>query len=768
MRAPCLFFVLGIGLAPPGTAAAAEQVVLPLTLNEEPKGDVLVLVEGNDLLLRVRDLAGAGVTGFAGRRETRDGEVWVSLGSLAPAVSFRLDLEKVALTVTVPPDWLGGHVLDASAGRPADLVFASSTSLFVNYAASVQDLKTWNGFGEAGLSIGGNLAYGAVSRTPDGGVVRGLTNITRDDRERLRRYVLGDSYASAGGLGGALFLGGISVSRSFDLDPYFSRYPSFALSGAATTPSTVDVYVNGNIVKRQEVGPGTFQITNLLLPTGSGTTRVVVRDAFGQEREITSGFYASTAVLGQGLSEYTYNLGFRRDNLSTASWDYGSLSFLGRHRYGISDSFTGETRLEADNHLVSGGPGFAWRLPVGEIEGYVAVSRDEGQNGAAASLAYRYIGRPVNWGLALRTLSPYYAILGLSASQDRPRWDGNAFVGIQLGRFANVTVQYTGTVPRDAPSQSRLSVSNSTGVSRNLSLLASYTRVFHGPTAGNEAFVGLSCYLGSNTTALASYSHQEGQNTGSLDVQRSLPVGTGFGYRFGAAVGDGSGQANGQVQYNAPFGHYEASVARSGGTTSSTLGASGGIVALGGTVLPTRPVQESFALLRVPGVAGVHGYASNQEIGTTDSRGDLLIPSLIPYYGNRIGIADRDVPMDYAIDAVEKTVATPLRGGAVVAFPVRRVTIVTGRVVLAEAGREIVPAYGELTVTGPDGKPLVSPVGSDGGFYLENLPPGRHPAAVEFKGTICRFTLVIPVSASPFINLGTVRCAVSPEGGKDP
>lgn len=757
-----------MALTPRWSAAAPERVVLPLTLNEEPKGDVLALVEGNDVLLRVRDLAGAGVTGFTGRRETRDGEEWVSLGSLAPAVSFRLDLETVALAVTVPPGWLGRHVLDASVGRPADIVFASDTSLFLNYAVNEQDFKTWNGFGEAGLNLGGYLAYAAVSRTSDGGVVRGLTNITYDDRERLRRYILGDSYASAGGLGGALFLGGISVSRSFDLDPYFSRYPSFALSGAAMTPSTVDVYVNGNIVKRQEVGPGLFQISNLLLPAGSDTTRVVVRDAFGQEREITSGFYASTAVLAKGLSEYTYNLGFERDNLATESWDYGSLSFLGRHRYGFSDSFTGEMRLEADDHLVSGGPGFAWRLPMGELEGYLAVSRDGDQSGAAASLAYRYIGRPMNWGLALRALSPHYAVLGTTADQDRSLWDGSAFIGIQLGRFASVTVQYEGTVPRDAPSSGRLSISNSSGLTRNLSLLVSYARVFHGPTAGNEAFVGLSCFLGNNTTALASYNHQEGQNTGSLDVQRSLPVGTGYGYRFSGTVGDGSGQANGQVQYNAPFGHYEASMTQGGGTTTSTLSASGGIVALGGTVLLTRPVDDSFALLRVPGVAGVRGYASNQEIGTTDSRGDLLIPNLIPYYGNRIGIADRDVPMDYEIDAVERTVATPLRGGAVVTFPVRRVTSVTGRVVVADAGREIVPAYGELTATGPDGKAQVSPIGGDGGFYLENLPPGRYPAVVEQKETVCRFTLVVPAFTSAFVNLGTVRCPVSPKDAKNP
>ncbi len=768
MRALCLFLALALTLSAAGAAAPFQRAVVPLSVNTVPKGDVQAILVGDDVLLQVRDLSAAGVSGFAGRREARDGEEWVSLASLAPNASYRLDLESVTLSVTVPPTWLAGQTLDLSMPRPIGLVYVSSPSLFANYAVNVTDLKTWNAFGEAGLSLGGDLFYSAVLRADDGSVVRGLTNVTHDDRSRLVRWVAGDSFAAAGGLGGAVFLAGLSVSRSFDLDPYFSRYPSFALTGAATTPSTVDVYVNGNIVKREAIGPGTFQLSNILLPAGSGTTRVVVRDVFGQEREITSGFYASSAVLAKGLSEFTYNLGFRRDNLSTESWDYGPLSFLGRHRYGFSDALTAELRLEAGKSLVSGGPGFAWRLPVGEIEGSLAASREGGQTGGAASVSYRYVGQPVNYGIFARALSPHYAALGLSADQDRPRWDGNAFVGIQLGRLASLTVQYTGTIPRDAPSSQRASLSSSSSLTRDLSLFLSFARVFQGSTQGNEAFVGLSYFLGRNTTALASYSHQDGQNTGSIDVQKSLPVGTGYGYRFNGTAGDGPGSASGLVQYNAAFGHYEASVLRLGGETTSTLSASGGIVALGGTVLPTRPVVGSFALIRVPGVSGVHGSASNQDVGTTNGSGDLLIPSLIPYYGNRIGISDRDVPIDYEIGSVERTVATPYRGGAVVEFPVKRVTTVTGRVLIVEAGTEKAPAYGELTVTGPAGVPQTSPLGGDGGFYLENLSPGRYPAAVEHKEAVCRFTLVVPMSSSPFVNLGTLRCEAPKESGKNP
>jgi outer membrane usher protein len=768
VRALCLLLALALTLTASGAASPFQRAVVPLSVNTVPKGDVLAVLAGDDVLLKVRDLTAAGVSGFAGRRESRNGEEWISLTSLAPALSYRLDPETVTLSITVPPAWLEGQVLDLSVTPPLGIVYLSSPSLFANYAVNVMDVKTWNAFGEAGLSLGGNLFYSAVMRSNDGGVVRGLTNVTQDDRARLVRWIAGDAFAASGGLGGSLFLAGLSVSRNFDLDPYFVRYPSFALSGATTTPSTVDVYVNGNIVKRETIGPGTFQLSNILLPAGNGTTRVVVRDVFGQEREMTSGFYASTAVLAKGLSEFTYNLGFRRDNFSTESWDYGSLSFLGRHRYGFTDSLTAELHLEADDHLVSGGPGFAWRLPVGEIEAYVAASRQGGQTGGAASLAYRWIGRPVNYGVFARTLSPHYAALGLSAEQDRPRWDGSAFVGIQLGRLASLTLQYSGTIPRDAPSSQRASLSNSSSLTRDLTLFFSFARVFQGSKQGNEAFVGLSYFLGNNTTALASYSYQDGQNTGSIDVQKSLPVGTGYGYRVNATAGDGPGSASGLVQYNAAFGRYEASVLRVGGETSSTLSASGGIAALGGTVLPTRPVVDSFALIRVPGLSDVHGTASNQDVGTTNGSGDLLIPSLIPYYGNRIGIADRDVPVNYEIGAVERTVATPYRGGAVVEFPVKRVTTLTGRLLVVDEGTERAPAYGELTVTGPGGVPQSSPVGGDGSFYLENLPSGQYSAAVEQKETVCKFMLVVPASTSAFINLGTVRCAAPKESGKNP
>jgi len=753
-------FALSILFSPAGLAAEpAQRAVLPVTVNGVEKGDFVALLSEGDVLLRVADLQAAGVHGFAGRRETVEGQALVSLASLAPEVRFTLDSETLVLGVTVPPEWLGTTVVNLGLGRPAGVTYSTETSAFLNYALNWHDFKTFDAFGEAGLSLGGNLLTTSFTRAANSSFVRGLTSYVVDDLPRLRRWVAGDSVAAAGGLGGSVFLGGLSVSRDFDLDPYFVRYPTLALKGAVTTPSTVDVYVNGALVRREPLPPGTFDLTNLSVPTGSGTTRVVIRDAFGQEHALTNPFYASTAVLGKGLQDYSYNLGFRRDQISTESADYGPLVFMGRHRTGLTDTFTAGARLEGGKGVVSGGPDVSLRLPVGELSGAFAGSRNESETGFAGSLVYQFIGQPVNYGAFVQAFSSRYANVSLSASKDRPLLDASAFVGAQLGRRVGLTLQYSATELRDGASSRRASAAGNVSVIRDANLFVSGARTRRGGQNGNEVFVGLSYFLGAGTTASASYQRLEGAGAGSLDVQKSLPLGTGFGYRVnGTTAGEQNG-GGATAQYQGPFGLYEATYQRTNGQEAKTLSVSGGVVAIGGEVFPARPVGDAFALIRVPGVGGVTGLSSNQSVGRTSPAGNLLVPELSSYYGNRIAIADKDLPLDYAVETTEKTVAPPFRGGAVVTFPVRKVQGIRGTVVLdAGGGREIVPAYGELAVEAGRTR-LESPVSAEGEFYFENIPAGRHFATVTFRETVCRFPLEIPVSDRPTIDVGRLSCA---------
>jgi outer membrane usher protein len=178
---------------------------------------------------------------------------------------------------------------------------------------------------------------------------------------------------------------------------------------------------------------------------------------------------------------------------------------------------------------------------------------------------------------------------------------------------------------------------------------------------------------------------------------------------------------------------------------------------VGGSFFATRPVQESFAVIRVPGLGGIRGYLNNLEAGTTNSSGNLFVPSLLSYYGNKLSIAPNDIPLNHNVGAVDRIIAPPYRGGTLVEFSVPRIQRIVGKSSVMKNDREAVPAYGQLTLTAP-GKSYESPLGKEGEFYFENVPAGVYQALLEHEDLGCEFSLEVPQSADELVQLGTVRC----------
>lgn len=705
------------------------------------------------------DLEQAGIHDLAGQREVFSGETYVSLASLAPTITYEVDEATLTLRLTVSPALLPPTVLNLRSDRPPGITYSQHTSAFLNYALNWSDFERLDAFGEAGTSLAGNLLAGSFTRTADGIFIRGYTSLTLDERESLRRWAIGDRFAGPGILGGGAFLGGISVSREYALDPYLFRYPALGLSGALLTPFTVDLYVNGILLRREQLPPGPFELRNLPVFSGSGFTRLVIRDAFGREQDITTPYYFSTGVLAPGLSEYSYNLGFERKQTGTASWDYGSPLFLGRHRLGLSDTLTAGFRLEGSTNMVSGGPSVTMRLPIGELDLSAAASLADGVRGAAAFLGYSYLGRMVGFSAFTQLASAHYATIGLDPADDRAKIEAGGSVSVPLGSRLSFSVQYSGADVGDRGWRHRIGILGSMRLTGRASLFVS-ANYLPGNQDGSEheVFAGLTYAFGTGTTGSLFHQRFGDKTSTAMQIQKSPPLGPGFGYRVEGQLGE-QNRGSGVLRYQGDYGIYEASYGRFGDQDAMTLSTYGGIVAIGRRIYPTRPVYDSFALIQVPGVAGVPGYFSNQEVGRTNAWGDLVVPNLLSYYGNRIGIGAADVPLDYSIDTTEKIIAPPFRGGALVTFPVQQTQSFTGTLVIEVGGKSVIPSYGQFTVT-TESKLVVSPLGKNGEFYLENLAAGTFQAKTEYKQGVCQFVLHIPVADAPFVNLGTLHCVV--------
>ena len=747
--------------APAPPTGGPERALLNLFVDGVDHGEILVYLGDDYVLAPPEALAAAGIAGTDDApRLVRDGGELIDLAALAPDVRYRVDAKELALRLTVPPERLPRTVVDLSGGRRSARVTEPATSAFINYSAHT-NFDSIYGYGEAGLSIHGALLFTSAQLGSDGRAVRGLSNLTIDDPKGMRRLIAGDAFAGGGVLGGSLFIGGLQLSRDFELDPYFVHTPGFAAEGAVLSPTTAEVYVNGALVRQIQLPPGSFRLDNVPGATGAGDVRVVLRDAFGRRRDVSTSFYMPAGLLSAGLTEYSFTLGFRRDLVGAESWDYGAPVLLGRHRVGFTDRITIGGRFETSTDRASGGGSVAFGVPFGLFELAGATSWADAGIGAAASATYAYLGRRIGATLYARWASDFYTTLAIGPHDDRQVLECGGALSLPLTSGVSLTGQASTGLYRDRGQQDRLAILLNTRVARDLHLAMTASRTELASTAPElEATATLTYALGPRATASFLSQIQDDRGSATVNLQRVLPRGDGWGYRLVAehtgqhAMDDDHGLAFVEAQNQ--HGHMDASWEWLAGAGTATVGVSGGIVAIGGRVFFTRPVQQGFALVRVPGVPGVRASLDNQEVGVTDSEGDVVITDLMPYVESRISVADGDIPLDRWVTAGDRSVVTPYRGGVIVTLAADKAILLRGRVVVVGTPASV--AYGELSV-GWDEERAISPLGRSGEFELVNVPGGRHRAVVRFAGGVCRFHLHVPDEASaPVIDLGKVVC----------
>jgi outer membrane usher protein len=744
---------------------------LEIVLNGEPRGVWIVRLAAGDLWVPRRELLAARVKLPAGaRREGSPPDERVSLASLGADVAFAVDLDLLLARIDFRPALLAERRLDLAADlRPPGLELRSDLSAFANYAATVATPGTLALSTEAGVSREGAVLSTQASLLTSGALVRGLTNLTLDDPRRLLRWTLGDTFettAMAGGLWGSALLGGLSVGRDRAQGPYRLYAPLPSQRGFAASPSTLDIYVDGALVRSVPIAPGAFDLQNLPVPAGSSTLRTVLRDAYGRTQELSTTAWYSAGLLAEGFTDWSASAGWQRLQFGAESNAYGPPAALGAARRGLSSWLTAGARVEAaGGGLFNFGASVTAAAPAallpGTLELAAAASRDGGPRGGALSISYSLQSSLIGTALLLRLQSPAYANVSLPSGADRARWLLSSTSSFPLGRSASLSLDVRAQALRDAGRSAGATLRAQFGLGPALSASASLgLDSTDAAPATVSASLGLLWVIDPVTSADAVASDQGGARGAQLGVQRNLPAGTGLGYRAriqqdeGATTLSALGQAQGQ------HGRVEAGLDQGPGSTVAHGSLVGGVVAMGGRVFFTRPLEQAWALVQVPGVEGVRGLLENQEAGRTDPRGDLLVPGLRPYYANRLALVPTDVPLTHDVGAIERLVGPPARGGVIVRFAVEPLSAVAGAVVAAlPGGALLVPAFGELRVAGAPRGPS-SPLGEDGRFFLEGLQPGRYRGQVTWMSGACDLALEVPARRDgvAVTELGVLRC----------
>lgn len=771
----------------------SETMVLRVRLNTVDKGDLFVArTPAQDFLVRLEDLKAMGFRDPSGTSVLVDGEPHLSLKSMR-GVRFEFQERGLILNITAEPQLLPASTYGNDHQRRGRGAVPADSSLFVNYALSASGGSA----APHGLAFSGELGWrwgdwlllsdGSTVARPNGRreFVRLMSSVTRDDRDDLRRTVVGDFFTPAREFSTGVNLGGIGLSKLYGINPYFVQFPTQSVSGNVALPSDLEVYLDGQRIRSERLRPGEFEVRDILAYGGARNVQLVLRDAFGRVQQVNYSFYFSDQPLRAGLHEYSYNLGALRRSYGIESHRYGPPAFALFHRYGFSNALTLGLRAEGTREFANAGPMVTAVLgSAGVINLSLAGSTIAGRQGGAASLSYNYQARSFSFGAWLRADSRGYAALGDPPSTTNRRLEGNLVASYYLPQRGGVSLSHSLLSTRSGVTSSRATparpysvvalenrrttaLSYSTPlVSGRASLTASLSHIKDRQFGSrNEAFVGVIVFLDKAHSVAANVRADRDRHSESVQLTRNQPIGEGLGYVLSADRSSGPGgtglQLKSNLQYNAPAAILRAELGRHTGLGPSVddyrLSVAGGVAYVQGNVGFGRPITDSFGIVKVGELADVAVSVNGQPIGRTNAQGKVFVPTLTPYFDNDVSIAPESVPIDYAIPATVKTVSPSLRSGAVIDFAVAKIQAFSGKLKSGPPGRLQPVEFQEIAFS-VKGKAQVLQTGRGGEFYVENLPPGRYPATATADGKPCLFDLQIPASQETFVDLGDVVC----------
>ena len=685
------------------------------------------------------------------------GESYYALDAL-PGIVSKLDAGSQTLMIQVPASLFLPTSRFSRPALPAPT--SSPPGAFLNYDLVAQRIvgKTHlDGLIELGaFNDTGVGTATALARNLDGSgrLIRLETTWTRDAPGALASFRAGDAVSRSGAWSLPVRFGGVQWATNFAVRPGFVTFPLPAMSGESALPSTADLFITDALRGRETLPPGPFTLPNLPVITGEGELRVVVRDLLGREQVLSERYYASPRLLRLGLTDFSYQAGFLRNNFGIESNDYGSAFAAGVYRTGFSDRFTGELSAELlSEQQTAGASGtFLWNK-LGVFTLSAAGSHSVRGNGALSAVEFERQSRSFSMNLRMQAASADFAQLGLPPRLQAPIRISEARVGFPVFGASTVGLGYVERHYRDQPDMRIASLSYQMKAGPGSLLFSAFRlETLDGVRRADSALaVTFTMPLDGRTSANAGVVSQAGNSSGTVQVQRNLPAGEGIGYQLLARSGSEE-LLQGGISAQSAIGTYTAEAASSHSDMAYRLGASGGLAWIDGHAFLTRRLSDSFALVRVGEYAGVQVYADNQPVARTDELGSALVPRLRAYDRNLLRVEQADLPLEAEIGALEREAIPYYRSGLVISFPVRPARGALLRLVL-EDGKSPAPGAQVRLDDGAESFPL----GLDGEAYLTGLAETQRGRA-EWNGRRCVFELHVPQTNEPVPHLGTVPC----------
>ncbi|MDQ6969673.1 MAG: fimbria/pilus outer membrane usher protein [Mariprofundus sp.] len=774
----------------PETAAAAEtgaaqlnSAIFHVIVNGEDQGEhFFQLDEQGEIWATVATLKELGVSGIPALAANPTDKP-LAFASIKNEMRYQLDTENGELSLTLQPKWLQARQIPLSEEQRHDTEMLNANSVFLNYNvnyawAQSSASRTVSAPLELGMRIGDLFfsANGDYSSLKVGRKhwTRTQTQLLWDDPEHLLRLTAGDVLSSTGAAGIGAALGGITVAREFGLKPYQVNTPQTSFNLMLPTASDLEVYVNGNLVKQEHVSPGPLTLSNPPFSEGRSDVEIVIRDAFGRETRRSLAYYYSSQLLVPGRSDFSYSLGSPQQRNALGELAYtGSPVALGYHRLGLTRWLTTGAHAAYKGGRLNGGLSADLITgTVGTMNLLVSGSTGGGAHGITGSANYSLTAWDAfSPSLFLRATTPAYRTVFQSKTLTQAaRWEAGGSLGFSLFNLGNLSGNYRQRWLQSGVRERDISTFYSAQLFAGIGLtLSGRWRHDSATQHTQESYsLGMNHHFSNGVSLSLSGNRNNGILSASIQIQLSPPLGEGFGYALQASKSEASQQFDSSDRITWRNRYSDLSLSRSGNTQSAnyTASGSGALSFIDGSLSPSRPISGGFALVRTDGMANIPVSYNNQLVGTTNSKGELLVPEIIAYNDNALSIDIGSMPMGYQVDATSRNISVPFHSGAVVNFGVHKIQSVEGVLFIHDSkGDKAAVYYGLELIQGEQKRSSI--VGDGGEFYIENVRAGEYKARLFNEQRECQFMMLIPESDGAFIKLGKLTCTMKKEKTHD-
>ncbi|MES2831320.1 MAG: fimbria/pilus outer membrane usher protein [Pseudomonadota bacterium] len=667
------------------------------------------------------------------------------------------DLASQTLTITVPASGFLTQTVDLSP-NPGHARSTSETGAFLNYDFNYTHNALGNQFSVLTETVFfsplGALSNRYVARNTNmlgnAASYRLDTQFVREIPESMAELVVGDSLSAGSSIGRQLHFGGVQWRRRFAIRPDYQILPLPVLSGVASAPSLVDIYVDNILRARQPVDAGPFALNNLPLLSGQGNIRLVVNDVLGRQQVISQPYVLSPLLLKTGTTDFSYEAGFERLGFGTPWSRYRQAFVAGTHRTGM-ETGTLEWHGEAAAAKQVVGMSYAAPLRLHLFSTGGSISRSARGSGQFGYLQLERVTSAYSYSTRVQKANRRFNQLGVADDGFEPTLQWQAQASKTLGTRASLSA---GLLERRVPQQPDLRVLNaafnstlphkgfvSIGISKLLSLDNAWS-----------INAGMFFSIGADRFTQINMFRQGKSQSATFDLQQVAPPERGWGYRFRKTMLDNQSTDIG-VNYNTDTGQYAASASRQGGQQTVQIQARAGVATLGGHVLSSRWIENSFAMLEVPIEAPVDIYANNRKVGQT-RKGVGMISQLVPHVANRVYLDDMTLPVEVSLDLEQKSVVPPSRAGLLLKFDA---VVDEGAVIELVDAKNLALPPGTSVRYGSQENTLTTEVGLRGLVYLPRaIFPLQLQAFPDHQS--CRVSIDKPVNMLPLSRIGPVVC----------